>query len=61
MLKNPKANRFPSSKDVAKYGYKMMMKGRVVAIHGLRNTIMATLVRAVPRSIVRKIVYHRLK
>jgi len=61
MLKNPKASRFPSSKDVAKYGYKMMMKGRVVAIHGLRNTIMTTLVRAVPRSIVRKIVYYRLK
>lgn len=61
MLKNPKANRFPSSEDVAKYGYKMMMKGRVVAIHGLRNTIMATLTRIVPRGIVRKIVYYRLK
>jgi short-subunit dehydrogenase len=61
MLKNPKPNRFPSAKAVAQYGYKMMLKGRVVAIHGIMNTIMTTLVRIVPRSLVRKIVRYRLK
>ena len=61
MLEKPRTNRFPSAKDVAQYGYKMMMKGRVVAIHGIINTIMATLVRFAPRGLVRKLVHYRIK
>ena len=47
-------NNFPSSREVAEYGYSSMMKGRSVAIHGLKNTIMATSVRFFPRSLVVK-------
>lgn len=50
-----KGNNFPSSKEVAEYGYKAMMKGKAVAIHGLRNALMANSVRFAPRSLVVKI------
>lgn len=42
------------SKEVAEYGYNAMMKGKTVAIHGLKNTIMATSVRFIPRALVVK-------
>jgi short-subunit dehydrogenase len=45
---------FPSSREVAEYGYRAMMKGKAVAIHGLKNTIMANSVRFAPRSVVVK-------
>jgi short-subunit dehydrogenase len=45
---------FPTSKEVAEYGYKAMMKGKAVAIHGLKNKILANSVRFLPRSIVVK-------
>lgn len=61
MLKNPKPNRFPTAKDVAQFGFKKMMKGEAIAIHGFVNTVLSTLVRLVPRSIVRKIVRYRIK
>jgi short-subunit dehydrogenase len=48
--------KIPSSKYVAEYGYQAMMKGKVVAIHGFMNAIMANSVRFVPRSFVRKLV-----
>jgi hypothetical protein len=38
-----------------------MMKGEAIAIHGFVNTVLSTLVRLVPRSIVRKIVRYRIK
>jgi hypothetical protein len=47
-----KGNNFPSSRVVAEYGYNAMMKGKVVAIHGLKNTILANSVRFAPRSLV---------
>lgn len=50
-----KGNNSPSSREVAEYGYKSMMKGKAVAIHGFRNTIMANSVRFAPRSLVVKI------
>jgi short-subunit dehydrogenase len=45
-------NNFPTSREVAEFGYKAMMKGKAVAIHGLKNTILANSVRFAPRSIV---------
>lgn len=47
-------NHFPSSREVAEYGYKAMMKGKTVAIHGLKNTILANSVRFIPRSLAVK-------
>lgn len=46
-----------SSEKVAKYGYKKMMKGRVVAVYGTLNRAMIFAVRFVPRSLVRNITY----
>lgn len=46
--------KLPSSREVAEYGYKSMMKGKAVAIPGIKNSIMATSVRFIPRSLVVK-------
>jgi short-subunit dehydrogenase len=46
--------KLPSAREVAEYGYKSMMKGKAVAIPGLKNSIMATTVRFIPRSLVVK-------
>lgn len=43
-------NKFPSSKEVAEYGYQAMQKGKVVAIHGIMNKLTVFLLRFVPRS-----------
>jgi uncharacterized protein len=51
-----KQNKIPTSAEVARYGYKAMMKGKKVAIHGTKNYIMANSVRFTPRSLVTKIV-----
>ena len=40
----------PTSKEVAEYGYKSMIKGKAVAIHGLKNYLMANSVRFTPRN-----------
>jgi uncharacterized protein len=47
-----KGKKLPTSKEVAEYGYKSMMKGKTVAIHGFMNYIMANSVRFTPRAIV---------
>lgn len=49
-----KGRKLPDAKSVAEYAFKSMMKGKVVAIHGLMNTIMATGIRFTPRSWVVK-------
>jgi short-subunit dehydrogenase len=46
---------FATSGEVAEFGYRAMMKGKAVAIHGLKNTIMANSVRFAPRSLVVKV------
>lgn len=51
-----KGRKLPSSRDVAEYGYKAMMQGKVVAIHGWMNYVMANAVRFSPRSITLKMV-----
>jgi len=50
-----KGRKLPSAKEVAQYGYDSMMKGKVVAIHGIMNWIMAQSVRFFPRAAVVKI------
>ena len=50
-----KGKKLPSSKEVAEYGYKAMMKGKTIAIHGFMNAVMANSVRFTPRSLVVKI------
>jgi hypothetical protein len=50
-----KGRKLPTSKEVAEYGYKAMMKGKTVAIHGLMNYILANSVRFLPRAMVVKV------
>lgn len=50
-----KGKKLPSSREVAEYGYKAMMNGKTVAIHGFMNWILANSVRFTPRAIVVKI------
>ncbi|MEM6820879.1 MAG: SDR family oxidoreductase [Verrucomicrobiota bacterium] len=45
----------PTSKDVAIWGWKAMKKGRVVAIHSLKNRLLTCSVRLIPRVVIRKI------
>lgn len=49
-----KGRKLPDAQSVANYGYKAMMKGKVVAIHGIMNAIMAAGIRFTPRSWVLK-------
>jgi short-subunit dehydrogenase len=52
LMKNRKN---PSSRAVAEYGYRAMMRGKKVAIHGLLNALMVFTVRLSPRSWVVRI------
>jgi len=51
-----KGRKLPTSKEVAEYGYKSMMTGKTVAIHGTINYLMANSIRFSPRSLVVKLV-----
>ncbi len=51
-----KGKKLPGSKEVAEYGYKAMMKGKAVAIHGVKNYLLANSVRFAPRALVVKMV-----
>ncbi len=46
----------PSSKEVAAYGYKNMMKNKRVAIHGLTNRVLIWGSNFIPRSVILKVV-----
>jgi short-subunit dehydrogenase len=50
-----KGKNIPSSKTVAEFGYRSMMSGKTVAIHGLVNSILANFVRIMPRALVVKV------
>lgn len=50
-----------SAKSVAQYGYKAMERGKIVAIPGLYNKVLATSVRFVPRRLVSNIVRYMQK
>lgn len=45
-----------STRDVAKYGYRKLMQGKVIAIPGIVNRTLATLGKAVPRALSRPVV-----
>lgn len=47
--------KLPSAKDVAAYGYKAMMKGKAVAIHGFMNALLANSIRFTPRFLATKV------
>ena len=49
-----KNKKLPTSKEVAEYGYRSMMKGKTVAIHGIFNYLMASSVGFMPRALVLK-------
>lgn len=51
-----KVQKMPSSAEVARYGYEAMMKGKVVAVHGWLNKLMAASVQLAPRALVRSAV-----
>ena len=44
------------AEKVAKYAYRSLMKGKVVAVHGFGNWIATEIVRLAPRRMVRKVV-----
>ena len=51
-----KGRKMPGSKEVAEFGYKAMMRGKAVAIHGMMNALMANAIRFTPRSLAVKTV-----
>ena len=51
-----KGRKLATSEAVAKYAYKAMDKGQVVAIHGLFNWISANVIRFLPRKVVTDVV-----
>jgi short-subunit dehydrogenase len=44
-----------SSEEVGREGYQAMLKGKPLAVHGLKNKVLAGSVRFSPRAIVREI------
>lgn len=58
MQKSKLMDRFPmpDSQEVAEYGYKSMMNGKRVAVHGFANKVMSKLVSLFPRKMVTSIV-----
>jgi hypothetical protein len=45
-----------SAKEVAEYGYRSMMRGKPVAVHGFKNALMANAIRFFPRGFIVKMV-----
>lgn len=50
-----KNKKLPDAKEVANFGYASMMKGKSVAIHGIKNYILANSIRFIPRTLVTKV------
>ncbi|MFN4083418.1 MAG: SDR family NAD(P)-dependent oxidoreductase [Bacteroidia bacterium] len=51
-----KGKKLPSSKEVAIFGYKAMLNGKTVAVHGIKNKLLLFSNRFAPRNMVVKIV-----
>jgi len=49
----------PPAAEVAAYGYRAVMRGKPVAVHGFLNRVLVTLLRLAPRSWVREVM-HRI-
>jgi len=47
-----KGKKLPSSREVAEYGYKALIKGERVAVHGMINRLQVFFVRFSPRNLV---------
>lgn len=47
-----------SANSVAQYGYKKMMRGKVIAIHGIKNRMAIFFNRFISRKLSRKLVYN---
>lgn len=54
LFKNLKSQ---SAKRVARFGYRKLIRGKVIAVPGMQNKLTAAAVRVAPRKAVRKIVY----
>lgn len=50
-----------TAKEVAEYGYEMMMKNKIIAVYGLRNRFNIFLKRFLPRNFVTKITASKLR
>jgi short-subunit dehydrogenase len=50
-----KDKKLPTAKDVAEYGYRAMINGKTVAIHGVLNYLLSNSVRFIPRDMVLKV------
>lgn len=51
-----KGRKLPTSKQVAEYGYKAMMRGQHVAVHGWGNFVLSVLPRLFPRRLTNWVV-----
>ncbi|MDQ3292063.1 MAG: SDR family oxidoreductase [Bacteroidota bacterium] len=51
-----KGKKIPGSSEVAAFGYKALMSGKTVAVHGFRNWLIANSARFAPRKLVTAIV-----
>lgn len=51
-----KGKKLPTSAEVAEYGYRALLRGNTVAVHGLMNSLMAQSVRFTPRKMVTALV-----
>ena len=51
-----RGKKLPSSAEVAAFGYKKMLAGKGVTIHGLLNWLMAQSVRITPRAMILRVV-----
>lgn len=49
------------ARDVASYGYRELMKGRPVVIHGFINRLLTFIIRFIPRNLTREISYRITK
>ncbi|MEL7355362.1 MAG: SDR family oxidoreductase [Cyanobacteria bacterium J06560_6] len=48
------ADKFPTAKEVAEYGYQQLIQGEVVAVHGLLNKFLTFTPRITPRNVIRQ-------
>jgi short-subunit dehydrogenase len=48
----------PTSAEVAAWGWQAMKNGKVVAVHSLKNQILVTLSRFIPRWLIRKVTHY---
>lgn len=52
-MENVSESNFPTALAVADYGYRKLQEGKVVAVHGLLNKLLAFSPRITPRSLIR--------